>query len=413
MRRVVITGIGAVTPVGNDVPAMWKAMIAGRSGVGPLTHFDSTGFETHIAAEVKDFDPKVWINHKEVRRMDRFTHMAVAASAEAMADAGLQVTPENSKRAGVVVSSGIGGIGTILEEVEVLHAKGPRRVSPFLVPKMLADSAAGQVAIHFGLRGPNMAIVSACATGSNALGEAGEMIRRGAAEVMLTGGAEAALVPVAVAAFNAMGAISRYNDDPAKASRPFDANRDGFIMGEGAGVLVLESLEHAQARGARIYAELIGYGATADAYHATAPEPSGEGMATAMQMALDQFQLDPSQIDYLNAHGTSTPLNDKTETSAIKQVFGPHAYRMPISSTKSMIGHLMGAAGAVEAVVCVKALQEGILPPTINYETPDPDCDLDYVPNTARQLAIQTVMSNSFGFGGHNACVILRKMVER
>ncbi|MBN1886626.1 MAG: beta-ketoacyl-ACP synthase II [Thermoflexales bacterium] len=410
MRRVVITGLGVITPVGNDVPTMWAAMLDGRSGVRPITRFDPTGFETQFAAEIKDFDPSVWINHKEVRRMDRFTHFAVAASAQAIADSGLHVTPENSQRIGVAIGSGIGGIGTILEEVEVLREKGPRRVSPFLVPKMLSDSAAGQVAIHFGLRGPNMSIVSACATGSNALGEAGEMIRRGAADVMLAGGAEAGLVPVAVAAFNAMGAISRRNDAPTKASRPFDAGRDGFVIGEGSGVLVLESLEHAQARGARIYAELVGYGATADAYHATAPEPSGDGAAAAMQMALDQFQLDPSQIGYLNAHGTSTSLNDKTETLAIKQVFGSHAYRLPISSTKSMIGHMLGAAGAVEAIVCVKALQEGILPPTINYETPDPECDLDYVPNTARQLAIQTAMSNSFGFGGHNACVILRKM---
>ncbi len=410
MRRVVITGMGAITPVGNDVPTMWAAMIDGRSGAGPITRFDPTAFETKFAAEVKDFDPAVWINHKEVRRMDRFTHFAVAASAQAIADSGLQVTPENSKRIGVVVSSGIGGIGTILEEVEVLREKGPRRVSPFLVPKMLSDSAAGQVAIHFGLRGPNMSIISACATGSNTIGEAGEMIRRGAADVMLAGGAEAGLVPVAVAAFNAMGAISRRNDAPAKASRPFDAGRDGFVIGEGSGVLVLESLEHAQARSARIHAELVGYGATADAYHATAPEPSGDGAAAAMQMALDQFQIDPSQIGYLNAHGTSTSLNDKTETLAIKHVFGSHAHRLPISSTKSMIGHLLGAAGAVEAIVCIKALQEGILPPTINYETPDPDCDLDYVPNTARRLSIQTAMSNSFGFGGHNACLILRKM---
>jgi 3-oxoacyl-[acyl-carrier-protein] synthase II len=410
MRRVVITGLGAITPIGNDVPSMWAAMLDGRSGAGPITQFDASAFETQFAAEVKDFDPGVWITYKEVRRMDRFTHFAVAASAQAIADSGLHVTPENSKRIGAVVSSGIGGIGTILEEVEVLREKGPRRVSPFLVPKMLSDSASGQVAIHFGLRGPNMSIVSACATGSNTIGEAGEMIRRGVADVMLAGGAEAGLVPVAVAAFNAMGAISRRNDAPAKASRPFDADRDGFVIGEGSGVLILESLEHAEARSARIYAELIGYGATADAYHATAPEPSGEGAAVAMQMALDQFRLDPSQIDYLNAHGTSTPLNDKTETLAIKQVFGPHAYRLPISSTKSMIGHLMGAGGAVEAIVCVKALQEGILPPTINYETPDPDCDLDYIPNTARRLSIQTAMSNSFGFGGHNACVILRKI---
>jgi 3-oxoacyl-[acyl-carrier-protein] synthase II len=410
MTQVVITGMGAVTPVGNNVPAMWQALVEGRSGVGPITLFDAAPFETRFAAEVKDFAPEDWMGRKEARRMDRYTQFAVAAASQALTDSGLQITPENAYRIGVIIGSGIGGIATIISEVETLRVKGPSRVSPFMVPMMLVDTAAGQVAIQFGLRGPNMAVVSACASGSNAIGEAGEMVRRGMADVVLAGGAEAGIVPLAIAAFNVMGAISRRNDAPQQASRPFDAHRDGFVFGEGASVVILESLEHAQARGAHIYAELLGYGASADAYHITAPQESGEGAAAAMQMALDQAKLRPEDIGYLNAHGTSTPLNDKGETLAVKHVFGPQAYRLPISSTKSMTGHLLGAAGAVEAIVCVKALQEGILPPTINYETPDPDCDLDYVPNIARHAPIKTAMSNSFGFGGHNACLIFGKM---
>jgi 3-oxoacyl-[acyl-carrier-protein] synthase II len=409
MIQVAITGLGAVTAIGNDVPTMWQALIEGRSGVGPITLFDAAQFETRFAAQVKDFDPAVWVNRKEARRMDRYTQFAIAATAQAMRDAGLQVTPDNAHRIGVVIGSGIGGIGTLMAEAETLREKGPSRVSPFLIPMMLIDTAAGQAAIQFGAKGPNMSIVSACATGSNVIGEAGEMIRRGAADVILAGGAEAGIVPIAIAAFNVMGAISRRNDAPQQACRPFDANRDGFVLGEGAGMLVLENLEHAQARGARVYATLAGYGASADAFHITAPQENGAGAIAAMQMALDQFGLAPEQIDYLNAHGTSTPLNDKIETLAVKHVFGNHAYRLPISSTKSMHGHLMGAAGAVEAIVCVKALQEGIIPPTINYETPDPVCDLDYVPNAARRVPIQTAMSNSFGFGGHNACIILAR----
>jgi len=405
-RRVVITGLGAVTPVGNDVATMWQALIAGRSGVGPITLFDPTGFDTKFAAEVKDFNAEALFGRKEARRMDRFTQFAVAAAGEALTDSGLKITPENAPRIGCVFGSGIGGIGTILAEVEVARQKGPMRVSPFLVPMMLPDTAPGQIAIQYGLKGPNMAIVTACASSSNAIGEAAEIIRRGAADVIVAGGAEAGIVPLAVAGFNVMTAISRRNDAPQKASRPFDADRDGFVIGEGSAALVLESLEHAQARGAHIYAEVLGYGASADAYHITAPQEAGEGAARAMRAALAQAGLAPQDIGYINAHGTSTPLNDKSETLAIKQVFGPAAYQVPISSTKSMTGHLLGAAGALEAVVCVKALQEGLLPPTINYETPDPACDLDYIPNVARRVPIRTAMSNSFGFGGHNACLI-------
>lgn len=410
MTRVVITGLGAVTPVGNDVPLTWQALVEGKSGVGPITAFDTSQLEVRIAAEVKNFDPVAWMDRKDARRMDRFTQFAVAAATQAMAGSGLQVTQDNAPRIGVVIGSAVGGIATVLAEAETMRVKGPARVSPFLIPMLLSDTAAGQVAIRFGLKGPNLSVTSACASGAHAIGEAGEMIRRGAADAILAGGAEAGLVPVGVAGFNAMGALSRRNDAPERASRPFDVGRDGFVVGEGAGVLLLESLEHAQARGAHIYAELSGYGASADACHVTAPPKDGEGATAAMQIALDQAGLRPEGIDYLNAHGTSTPLNDKSETLAIKRVFGGYAYRLPISSTKSMTGHLLGAAGAVEAVVCVKALQEGILPPTINYETPDPDCDLDYVPNVARHVPIKTAMSNSFGFGGHNACLILSTM---
>jgi len=338
--------------------------------------------------------------------MDRFAQFAVAAAGQALADAHLSVTPENAPRIGCIFGTGIGGVSTILSEVEVMREKGIGRVSPFLVPMMLPDTAPGQIAIQHGLKGPNMAIATACASSANALGEATETIRRGAADAILTGGAEAGIVPLALAGFVVMTAISRRNDAPQKASRPFDANRDGFVLGEGGVALLLENLDHARARGARIYAEVLGYGASSDAFHITAPEETGEGAARAMRMALAQARLEPQDIGYLNAHGTSTLLNDKSETAAIKQVFGPAAFQLPISSTKSMTGHLLGAAGALEAVVCVKALQNGLLPPTINYETPDPACDLDYVPNVARRVPIRTAMSNSFGFGGHNACLV-------
>jgi 3-oxoacyl-[acyl-carrier-protein] synthase II len=404
--RVVITGLGIISPVGNDVETFWQSLVQGRSGVGPITLFDPAGLESRFAAEVKGFDPVALFGRKDTRRMDRFTQFAVAAAGQALADSKYEITSESSKRIGCIIGSGIGGIGTVLAEVEVMRTKGAGRVSPFFVPMMLPDTAPGQIAIQFGLKGPNMTIVTACASSANAIGEATEMIRRGAADAILAGGAEAGLVPLALAGFNVMTAISRRNDAPQKASRPFDLHRDGFVPGEGAAALVVERLDHAQARGARIYAEVLGYGASADAYHITAPQETGEGAAAAMSAALAQSGLEPKDIGYLNAHGTSTQLNDKSETAAIKQVFGPAAYRLPISSTKSMTGHLLGAAGAVEAVACVKALRTGILPPTINHETPDPECDLDYIPNVARRVPIRTAMSNSFGFGGHNACLI-------
>jgi 3-oxoacyl-[acyl-carrier-protein] synthase II len=405
-RRVVITGLGVLTPIGNDVQAMWTSLLAGKSGAGPITQFDATPFKTKFACEVKGFDPIAVVGRKDARRMDRFTQLAVASAKQALEDSGLKVTPDNADRIGVMLGTGIGGISTIVSQVEEMIAKGPDRVSPFLVPMMLPDTASGQIAIQFGLNGPNLCPVSACATGSNALGEAGAWIRCGMADVVLAGGTESAIIPIALSGFNNMTAISTRNDAPEKASRPFDKDRDGFVVGEGSGVLVLEELEHAKARGAHIYAELIGYGSTADAYHITAPEENGAGAAMAMKMALNQAGLKPNQIDYINAHGTSTPLNDKSETAAIKQVFGEAAYDVPISSTKSMTGHLLGAAGAVEGVISVKVINAGIIPPTINYETPDPECDLDYVPNVPRRKLVNTVMSNSFGFGGHNAVVI-------
>lgn len=406
-QQVVITGLGAITPVGNDVETMWQSLIEGRSGIGPITLFDPSELESRFAGEVKDFDPVALLGRREARRMDRFTHFALAAAGQALADARLQITPENAPRIGCVFGTGIGGISTLVSEVQLAHTKGIYRVSPFLVPMMLPDMAPGQIAIQYGLKGPNMAIVTACASSANAIGEATEMIRRGAADAIVAGGAEAGLVPIALAGFNVMGAISKRNDAPEKASRPFDAHRDGFVPAEGGAALVLESLEHARARSAHIYAEVLGYGASADAFHITAPDETGEGAVLAMRAALAQSGLEPKEIGYLNAHGTSTVLNDKTETLAIKQVFGEAAYKLPISSTKSMTGHLLGGAGALEVVICVKALQTGILPPTINYETPDPACDLDYIPNVARRVPIKTAMSNSFGFGGHNACLIL------
>jgi 3-oxoacyl-[acyl-carrier-protein] synthase II len=391
------------------VPTMWRNALAGHSGAGPITQFDASGYKTQFACEVKDFDSSLAVSKKEARRMDRFTQFAVSAAKQALDDSSLTVTPDDSWRAGVFIGTGIGGISTLESEIRQLVGKGPDRVSPFTVPMMLPDTAAAQVAIHFGLRGPNMAVVTACASGNNAIGEAADCIRRDAADVMLTGGAEAAIIPIAVAGFANMTAISSRNTDPLHASRPFDKQRDGFVVGEGAAILVLEELNHALARGARIYGEVTGYGSTADAYHATAPDEKGAGAAVAMQVAMKQAGLRPDQIDYINAHGTSTPLNDKSETAAIKTVFGAAAYTIPISSTKSMTGHLLGAAGAIEAVFCLKVIADGIIPPTINYEHPDPECDLDYVPNTARQKQVDVVMSNSFGFGGHNAVVIFSR----
>lgn len=404
--------MGCISPLGHDAPSTWEKARAGQSGVGRLTLFDPSNFETRIAAEVKDFDAAALFGRKEARRMDRHAQFAAAATQEALRDARLEINEHNRDRIGVFIGSGIGGLGTLQAEVETLLTKGPRRVSPFLVPMMLPDSAGGHVAILFGMRGPNLGISSACASATNAIGEAAEVIRAGRADVMLAGGAEAAIVPVAVAGFNVMQALSRRNDEPERASRPFDKDRDGFVIGEGAAVLVLEAEAHARARGATIYGEVLGYGLSNDAHHISAPLEDGAGAAACMRLALQQAGLQPSQIDYLNAHGTSTPLNDKSETMAIKAVFGESAYDLAISSTKSMTGHLLGAAGGLEAILCLYALRDGIIPPTINYETPDPACDLDYVPNQSRAKRLRYVMSNSFGFGGHNACLILGQYVN-
>lgn len=409
-QRVVVTGMGLVTPVGNDVPSSWRAILAGRSGIGLITQFDHSQFKTHIAAEVKNFDPTLFVDKKEARRMDRFLHFAAAAAQEAIADARFEVAAYGASRVGVLIGSGIGGIHVLLEQHDLMKERGPRRVSPFTAPGLMLNSASAHVSIISGARGPNLAIATACATGSHAIGEAADLIRRGRADAMICGASEAALMPMAVAGFENMGAISGRNDEPQRASRPFDKDRDGFVMGEGAGVMILERLDLAQARGARIYAELIGYGLTADAYHVTAPLEDGSGAADCMASALADAGLAPQAVDYINAHGTSTPLNDASETLAVKTVFGPHAYRLAISSTKSMTGHLMGAAGAIEAIFTVLALRDQILPPTINYETPDEACDLDYVPNVARPAAVEVAMSNSFGFGGHNAVVIFRRL---
>ncbi len=411
-KRVVITGLGCVSPVGNNVPSMWANILAGISGVDFITHFDASEYKSKIAAEVKGFDASALYGSREARRMDRFTQIALAASEEARRDAALEIHDGNRDRIGAVIGTAIGGIGTLFEQLQVFNERGPLRVSPFLVPMMIPDTGGGMIAINLGIRGPNMAVVTACATGTNAIGEAAEVIRRGQAEVMFAGGSEAAIVPIAMAGLNVMTALSMQNDEPARASRPFDLHRDGFVMGEGAAVLVLESLEHAQERGVPILAEFSGYGATNDAYHISAPAENGAGAALCMRAALNDAGLDTDDINYINAHGTSTPLNDKSETAAIKTVFGEQAYKIPISSTKSMTGHLLGASGALEAVICVKALQTQSAPPTINYETPDPDCDLDYVPNSARSMKIDTVMSNSFGFGGHNASIILSRYLN-
>jgi len=408
-QRIVVTGLGAVTPVGNDAPTTWEALVTGRSGVGRVTLFDSSDLEVQIAAEVKNFDPKALFGRRVARRNGRFALFALEAARQAVADADLTFDDDLKQTAGVIIGSAIGGVLALLENQETLQKFGPRRVSPFMVIMMMPNAASGTIAIAHGLRGPNFSIASACATGSHAIGEAAEVIRRGDAEVMICGGSDAVIAKVALASFKNMGAVSTRNDEPQRASRPFDAERDGFVMGEGAGVLVLESLVHARQRGARIYAELVGYGATADAFHITAPDGEGAGAARAMELALQSAELAPEAVDYINAHGTGTRLNDRVETRAIRKVFGLHADRLAVSSTKSMMGHLMGAAGAVEAVACVKSLETGWAPPTINYEHPDPECDLDYIPNEARQLNPRVALSNSFGFGGHNACLILRR----
>jgi 3-oxoacyl-[acyl-carrier-protein] synthase II len=411
-KRVVVTGLGCVSPVGNNVEETWRALLAGKSGVAPIKAFDASGHKTRFAAEVKGFDGAALFGPREARKMDRFTQFSTAAALEALDQSGLKIDESNRDRVGILIGSGIGGILTLLEQVEVMRERGPERVSPFLIPMMISDSAAGMLAIRLGARGPNMALATACASGTNALGESAEMIRRGSADVMIAGASEAAIAAVAMAGMNVMTALSTRNEAPEQASRPFDKNRDGFVMGEGAGVLILESLEYAQARGARILAEFTGYGTSDDAHHISAPAENGAGAAISMRLALDNAGLDIKDIGYINAHGTSTQLNDKSETAAIKTVFGEQAYNVPISSTKSMTGHLLGASGAIEAVVCVKVLLDSVLPPTINYETPDPVCDLDYVPNQARKAEPVNVMSNSFGFGGHNATLILSEFKD-
>jgi 3-oxoacyl-[acyl-carrier-protein] synthase II len=408
-RRVVVTGLGCVSPVGNNVNETWEALLAGKSGAAPITQFDASNHKTRFAAEVKGFDATALFGAREARKMDRFTQFAAAATLEALQHASLTIDESNRDRVGILIGSGIGGITTLLEQVEVMRERGPDRVSPFLIPMMISDSAAGMIAIRIGARGPNMALATACASGTNALGEAAETIRRGAADVMIAGGSEAAIAPVAMAGMNVMGALSTRNDAPQQASRPFDKDRDGFLMGEGAGILILEALETAQARGARILCEYTGYGTSDDAHHISAPAENGAGAAISMSLALKDAGLKVEDIGYINAHGTSTPLNDKSETAAIKTVFGEHAYNVPVSSTKSMTGHLLGASGALEGIVCVQVLQKDILPATINYTTPDPECDLDYVPNQPRAGRPDHIMSNSFGFGGHNATLILSR----
>ncbi len=400
--------MGMVTPLGLDVASTWDALVHGRSGIGRIARFDPAPYETQIAGEVKGFEPQQYMDRKEIRRTDRFTHLAVGAAAQALKDAKLDVATD-AERIGTAIGTGVGGLETLVEQVVLMEQRGPSRLSPFLVPMLMANAASAQISMQFGLKGPSLTHVSACASSSHAIGECGEIIRRGQADVMVTGGSEAAVLPVAIGAFSTMHAMSRRNDDPERASRPFDKDRDGFVLSEGSAVVIVEERERALRRGARIYGELIGYGATADAYHITSPSPEGEGNARAMKMALAQSGLRPEEIDYINAHGTSTQPNDREETAAIKQVFGEHAYKLLVSSTKSMSGHLLGAAGAFEAIACLLALRDGCIPPTINYTTPDPVLDLDYVPNTARAKPIKNALSNSMGFGGHNASLIFTK----
>lgn len=410
--RVVVTGLGCISPLGNDVNSTWQNILDGKSGITKITHFDASELKTQIAAEVKDYRPADHFDRKNARRTDRYAQFALVASRQALADSHLQLKNINLDRVGAIIGSGIGGVGTIYEQAQVLFNRGPSRISPFFIPMMLADSAGGLLAIEFGIRGPNWTIVTACATGTNAIGEAAEIIRRGQADVIFAGAAEASIVPLTMAGMDSMTAMSTYNQDPQSASKPFDLNRDGFVMGEGSAVLILENLDHAKARDAKIYAEVLGYGSTNDAYHITAPAENGAGAVKCMQMALDSAKLQPQEIGYINAHGTSTPLNDKNETAAIKSVFGDYAFKIPVSSTKSMTGHMMGASGALEALFCIQSLQTHSIPPTINYTTPDPECDLDYVPNQKREMPLNFVMSNSFGFGGHNATIIFGKPKE-
>ncbi|MCI0527394.1 MAG: beta-ketoacyl-ACP synthase II [Nitrospira sp.] len=407
-RRVGVTGLGLVTPLGIGVEKTWKALCAGQSGVSRITRFDVSDFPVQIAAEVKDFDPAVYIDKKEIKKMDTFIHYAIAASLMAMEDSGYKVSPDNADRVGVYVGSGIGGLQAIEEWHKVLMDKGPKRVTPFFIPMTIINLASGQIAIRIGATGPNSCAVTACATGNNCIGDAFRIIQRGDADAMIAGGSEAAITPLSVAGFAASRALSSRNDTPQQASRPFDRERDGFVLGEGAGILWLEEIESARRRGAKVYAEIVGYGMTADAYHITSPPEDGSGAARCMHLALADAALSPHQVDYVNAHATGT-FADKIETLAIKKVFGEHARKLAVSSTKSMTGHLLGAAGGIEAVFSILAIDRGVIPPTINYEHPDPECDLDYVPNIARKANVKTVLSNSFGFGGINACLIFKK----
>ena len=404
-----ITGVGMITPVGLDTEKSWEGLVSGRSGIGPITQFEDKDVATQIAGEVKDFDPARYIEAKEIKKMDRFIHLAIAASQMAMDDSGLTVSPENADRVGVMVSAGMGGLPAIEKYHQVYMERGSRKISPFFIPMLIINEAAGHISIRYGAKGPNICVVTACATGTHSIGEAFKWIQRGDADAIIAGGTESCICPLGVGGFNAMKALSTRNSEPGRASRPFDAERDGFVMGEGAGVVILEDLEFAKRRGARIYAEVIGYGASSDAYHITSPAPNGEGAARCMAMALRDADIAPAVMGYINAHGTSTKYGDELETIAIKTVFGDHAYKIPVSSTKSMTGHLLGAAGGVEAVISILAMDRGVLPPTINLENPDPECDLDYVPNTARKAQVEVTMSNSFGFGGTNACLIFRK----
>ena len=410
LHRVVVTGLGAVTPIGNTVQDYWNGLTSGRNGVASISLFDASKHACRFAAEVKDFDPTGLIEPKDAKRWDRFCKFGVVACKQALADAGLTIDETNAPRIGVIIGSGVGGLLTMETQAHVLEGKGPGRVSPFTVPMMIPNMATGLAAIALGTQGPSSAVATACAAGSNAIGDAFRLLQLGKADAMVAGGAESAITPLGVAGFASAKALSFRNDDPATASRPFDAERDGFVIGEGAGVLVLETLEHAEARGASILAEVVGYGMTCDAYHITSPTPGGVGGAEAMRLALSDGGLDPSEIDYVNAHGTSTPANDKNETSAIKSALGARAFEIPVSSTKSMTGHLLGGSGGIEAVACVLAIQNNMVPPTINHANPDPDCDLDVVPNTARERKLGTVLSNSFGFGGHNVCLAIRRM---
>jgi len=408
-RRVVVTGVGLVLPQGIGIDPVWARICEGVSGVGPLTRFDTTDFETKIAAEVKGFRSEDYIELKEMKKMDIFIHYALAAAEIALADSGLAVSNNNAERIGVIVGTGLGGLSSIEKYHTVLLERGPQRVTPFFIPMLIANEASGHIAMRFGAKGPNLCVVTACATGAHSIGDAFRCIQYGDADAIIAGGVEATITPLAVAGFNSMKALSTRNAEPERASRPFERDRDGFVMGEGAAVTILEELEHARARGAKIYAELVGYGYTSDAYHLAAPDPKGDGAARCMQMALRDAKLSPDAVDYINAHGTSTELNDMVETIAIKRVFGGHAAKLAVSSTKSMTGHLLGAAGSTEAVFSCLAIRDRIIPPTINYENPDPQCDLDYVPNTAREQAVKIVISNSFGFGGTNATLAFKK----